>query len=102
MTEIHEGKHPSEAEYIKIAAILALITAGEVGVYYISSLRRLLVPILVTMAIVKFTMVAMWFMHLKFDNRLFRNFFLLGLVLALVVFAIALATFSVVIPDAPA
>ncbi len=102
MPETHESKHPSELEYIKIAVILAVVTALEVGVYYVPSFKRLLVPILLTMAVVKFAMVAMWFMHLKFDNRLFRRFFVLGLVLALVVFAIALATFSVVIPDVPA
>lgn len=102
MAGTHEREHPSEGEYVKIAAILAAITALEVGVYYVSSLRRLLIPILLTMAFVKFGMVALWFMHLKFDNRLFRRFFVLGLVLALVVFAVALATFSVVIPDVPA
>jgi len=96
------GTHPSEKEYIKIAVILSIVTALEVGVYYVPSLKRLLVPILLTMAVVKFALVAMWFMHLKFDNPLFRRFFVLGLVLALVVFGIALATFSAVIPDVPA
>lgn len=90
----HEEHHPKEKEYIKIAVILAIVTAAEVGVYYVPSLRSLLVPILLSMAVVKFAMVAMWFMHLKFDSKTFRRFFVLGIVLALAVFGIVLWTFT--------
>lgn len=93
MSQAHD-KHPSEREYVKIAVILGVITAAEVGVVYVSSLQSLLRPILSVMMIVKFAMVALWFMHLKFDSRVFRRFFVLGIVLALLVFAIVLWTFS--------
>jgi hypothetical protein len=41
----------------------------------------------------KFALVALWFMHLKFDSRLFRRLFVAGLLIALAVFAIVLGTF---------
>ena len=40
----------------------------------------------------KFSMVVLWFMHLKFDNRIFSTMFILGFILALSVFTVALAT----------
>ncbi len=46
-----------------------------------------------TFAIVKFTTVVAFFMHLRFDSRLFRRLFVLGLVLAIFVFTIVLTTF---------
>ena len=99
MSQAHE-KHPSDKEYIKIALILGAITAAEVAVVYISSLKSLIRPILSVMMVVKFAMVALWFMHLKFDSKIFRRFFLLGIILALAVFGIVLVTFSNVVRPA--
>ena len=98
----HEENHPKDKEYVKIAVILAVVTAAEVGVYYVSALKALLVPILLSMAFVKFVMVAMWFMHLKFDSKTFRRFFVLGIVLALIVFGIVLWTFTFAVRPAVA
>jgi len=100
--EVQTHKHPSEIEYVKIAVFLAVVTAAEVGVYYINSLKPYLRPILGVMMVVKFIYVAAWFMHLKFDSKVFRRFFILGIVLALLVFGVVLLTFTVVIPDTPA
>lgn len=99
MSQAHD-KHPSDKEYVKIALILGAITAAEVAVVYISSLKSLIRPILSVMMVVKFSMVALWFMHLKFDSRIFRRFFLLGIILALVVFGTVLVTFSTVVRPA--
>jgi cytochrome c oxidase subunit 4 len=87
--------HPAPFEYVKIAVVLAAITAAEVVVYYITSLRRLIVPLLLTMSFVKFSLVALWYMHLKFDDRLFRRLFMVGIVLALVVYGVVLSTFFI-------
>jgi cytochrome c oxidase subunit 4 len=87
--------HPSELEYIKIAAVLALITGAEVAVYYAKSLGSLLAIILVVLSVAKFSLVVLWFMHLRFDSRLFRRLFVTGLVLALFVYTIVLTTFHV-------
>ncbi|MDP9069556.1 MAG: cytochrome C oxidase subunit IV family protein [Actinomycetota bacterium] len=88
---LHE--HPSPRKYVWIAIILAIVTAAEVAIYYIPALESLLVPFLIAFALIKFIMVALYFMHLKFDSKLFRRFFVTGVVLALVVFTVVLLTF---------
>jgi cytochrome c oxidase subunit IV len=84
--------HPEPRQYVTIALVLAVITAVEVSVYYITSVRDLLVPMLLTMSVVKFMLVALWFMHLRFDSHVFRRFFMIGVVLALIVFAVVLVS----------
>lgn len=92
--EEHElAHHPSDRQYVNIAIILAIITALEVAIYYVPALEDLLVPFLLAFAAIKFVMVVSWFMHLRFDSPLFKRLFLTGIVLALVVFTVALVTF---------
>ncbi len=87
--------HPSDWEYVKVALVLAAITLAEVLVYYVESLEGLLVPILAVMSIAKFAIVVLWFMHLRFDSRLFRRLFVTGIALAVFVYTIVLSTFHV-------
>jgi cytochrome c oxidase subunit 4 len=87
--------HPTEWEYIKVAIVLAVITLAEVLIYYVESLGDLLNYILIVMSIVKFALVVLWFMHLRFDSRLFRRLFFTGLALAGFVYFIVLMTFHV-------
>ena len=82
----------SNAGYIKIALILAAITALEVSTYYVD-FGRLFMPALMIMMVVKFIIVVSYFMHLKFDNKLFTWIFYAGLILAIGVYCVALATF---------
>jgi len=77
-----EHSHPGAREYIQIAVVLTLITALEVFVYYIHALRPLLPPILLVLSATKFALVVMFYMHLKFDSRLFTAMFVFGLVTA--------------------
>ena len=44
------------------------------------------------LALIKFAMVAAYFMHLKFDSPLLRRLFITGIVLAGVVYTVALVT----------
>lgn len=95
-TESHEDTHKhgmSDAGYIKIAVILAAITALEVSTYYVD-FGPLFLPSLIIMMVVKFFMVVSYFMHLKFDNKLFSLMFYIGLGLAIFVYVAALATFK--------
>ena len=46
------------------------------------------------MMVIKFVMVVSYFMHLKFDNKMFSFLFYAGLVLAIGVYAAFLATFK--------
>ncbi|MCA1692303.1 MAG: cytochrome C oxidase subunit IV family protein [Actinobacteria bacterium] len=80
---------------MKVALVLAAITLGEVAVYYVESLEGLLVPILIAMSVVKFGLVVLWFMHLRFDSRLFRRLFLTGIFLALFCYMIFLTSLHV-------
>jgi cytochrome c oxidase subunit 4 len=82
----------SNAGYVRIALILAAITALEVSTYYVD-FGRLFMPALMIMMVVKFIMVVSYFMHLKFDNKLFSWIFYAGLILAIGVYCVALATF---------
>ena len=60
--------------------------------YYIDALDDVLIPILIVLSALKFSMVVMWFMHLRFDNRLFSGLFVGGLMLAAALFVVVLAT----------
>lgn len=91
-TEQHEHGM-TDAGYIKIAVILAAITALEVSTYYVD-FGPLFMPALMIMMVVKFVMVVSYFMHLKFDSKLFSFLFYTGLGLALFVYITALATFK--------
>jgi cytochrome c oxidase subunit 4 len=72
--------------------VLAAITGLEVAVYYVTALGRILVPVLIALAASKFILVVLFFMHLKFDNRLFSTMFTAGFILAICVFCVVLAT----------
>jgi len=88
--------HPSDWAYVKIAVVLAAITALEVFTYFETVLDWgvALVPSLIFMMVVKFYLVATWFMHLRFDNKLFGRMFTAGLVLAVGVYLVTLTVFE--------
>jgi cytochrome c oxidase subunit 4 len=93
--EEHVHEHPSDMLYVKVALILGVITAFEVGTYFIEeATTTLLVGVLMPMMIAKFLIVTSYFMHLKYDNPLFKRVFFFGLILAAVVFLIMLSTFE--------
>jgi cytochrome c oxidase subunit 4 len=93
-TTAEEHEHGmSDAGYVRIAIILAVITALEVSTYYVD-FGPFFMPALLTMMVVKFVMVVSYFMHLKFDNKIFGFLFYTGLGLALFVYFAALATFK--------
>ena len=77
-----EGAHPTVSTYIRVAIILALITLIEVGVFYLDFNRTAFILVFVFMSGVKFAIVIMFYMHLKFDNILFSRLFLGGLAIA--------------------
>jgi cytochrome c oxidase subunit 4 len=86
--DAHSG-HPTPATYFKVAMILSAITAAEVGIFYVTWLSYGIIPILAIMSIAKFVIVGMFYMHLKYDNRLFSGLFVTGLLLATaVIFAL--------------
>ncbi len=78
------GGHPQAGPrtYLAIAAFLVLLTVMEVAVFYIPALARVLVPLLVFLAIAKFALVAMFYMHLRFDSPWFSYVFVFPIVIA--------------------
>ncbi|MFT4656555.1 MAG: cytochrome c oxidase subunit 4 [Candidatus Aldehydirespiratoraceae bacterium] len=82
----------SDNRYIVIAAILAIVTAAEVAASYIE-LGPAFIPLLLFMMAFKFYVVVSFFMHLRFDHKVFSFMFYIGLFMALFVYIAALSTF---------
>jgi cytochrome c oxidase subunit 4 len=89
------GAHPTEATYIKIAMILAAVTGIEVALYYTSFNQQATNAMLIALAGIKFVMVAAYFMHLKFDNKVLRRLFTTGFILASLCYVAYLWTLGV-------
>ena len=92
----HDEPHiPSDLYFIKTALILAFVTALETSTYWWpKSMHGFATPSLLIMMTIKFFMILLVFMHLKFDNKLFSLMFYIGLVLAVGVYLVALLTFQ--------
>ncbi len=91
----HDDGHWTDLSYIYLAIALAGVTALEVVMSYtIDFWGPMFLPILLLLMLVKFFAVVMFFMHLRFDNRLFSVMFYLGLGLAVTVYTITLFTFK--------
>ncbi len=88
---VAEGHLPAST-YITVGMILAGITGIEVAVYYIGALKGALLGILVSLSALKFALVAMWFMHLRFDSKIFSYLFVGGLALVTALLIVVLAT----------
>ncbi|HEV7992063.1 MAG TPA: cytochrome C oxidase subunit IV family protein [Gemmatimonadaceae bacterium] len=78
-------EHPTWSTYWKVALILTLITMVEVWIYYIPSFvaSRAFVPALLIMSAVKFFTVVAFYMHLRYDHKLFRVLFTGPLIIAM-------------------
>jgi cytochrome c oxidase subunit 4 len=88
----HPGAHPQPAEYVVIGIILAFITAFEVALFYVDVNHAFLAVMLILLSAAKFLLVVGFFMHLRFDSRLFSTMFFAGLILAFSVFIVVMAT----------
>ena len=79
-----EKEHPTWSTYWKVATILTLITVVEVWVYYTPFAKSpLFVPALLIMSAVKFGIVVLFYMHLKYDHKLFKALFTGPLMIAM-------------------
>ena len=86
----HEARHPTFKQYVVVAVILFTVTIVEflliwdrVGIS--DDLGVTKIPLLVVLSAFKFAVVIMYYMHLKFEARLFSGVFLAGLALAFLV-----------------
>jgi len=98
MAEEHHAAHPGPAQYVKIAIVLAVLTAFEVALFYISDavgLGWINTALLLVLAFLKFVIVIGWYMHLRFEKSTLSRFFTIGFVLAFSLYAIVLISFGV-------
>lgn len=100
--QVEKSHGPSAKELVKIAVILAVITALEVSWSYFpfwdgadGVTRYVEVIGLVIMMMAKFVIVAAWFMHLKFDHKVITGVFYFGFIVAVTVYVGALTTFEI-------
>ena len=86
VSEAHSDEHVSVKTYVQVAIVLALMTAAEVALLYLPDGMRpprwSLLIVLLLLSAFKFGIVASFFMHLRYDNRLYAGFFVGGLVVA--------------------
>jgi cytochrome c oxidase subunit 4 len=90
-----EHSHPRAAVYAKVGLVLFVLTALEVGLYEItygehagssaSAIQPFFVPLLLLLSAFKFALVAMYYMHLKQDSKLFSGIFVFPLTIAAVI-----------------
>jgi cytochrome c oxidase subunit IV len=92
-----EHPHPSPFKYVMIAVVLVIVTAAEVWTSYLDEVlaSEVIIVLLLTFGLLKFAMVAAWYMHLKTDQPIFRRFFVLGAVSAILLYLVVLLTLHV-------
>jgi cytochrome c oxidase subunit IV len=93
----HAGEHTwTDKKYVMVAVYLSIFTAVEVGLSYFHPSFAPWLPtvLLIVLMIVKFITVVLFFMHLRFDDKMFGRLFWSGLILAVVVYVAALTTFQ--------
>ncbi|CAN5201583.1 hypothetical protein BH18ACT5_BH18ACT5_09920 [soil metagenome] len=98
MAEEHHVAHPTPAQYVKIAVGLALLTAVEVGLFYINnalSLGWINTAALLLLAFLKFVVVVGWYMHIRYEKSTVSRFFVFGFALAFSLYAVVLISFGV-------
>jgi cytochrome c oxidase subunit IV len=91
-----EKPHPTWKQYRWVALILTVITIVEVWAYYIPEFvaSRLFVPSLLIMSAAKFAIVVLFYMHLRYDHRLFRALFTGPLIIAITTVIVLLFLFA--------
>ncbi len=90
MTEADDPEHtdhPDSSQYIVIGIILAVFTAIEVAISFSAVPTEVAIPSLIVLTVLKFLLVILWFMHLRFDSGWYRRLFAFGLAVALAIYA---------------
>lgn len=96
---VHPGEHhshgPSDGQYFTIFWILVVLTALEVSTeWWPENIRPVAVTVLIILMVIKFFLVALFFMHLKWDPALLKRVFYFAMVVALAVYIAALSAMN--------
>jgi len=81
-----ERPHVSNTVYLIVGGFLVVLTAMEITVSYIHALRPVMVPLLSVLALAKFALIALFFMHLRYEKWALNTMFGFPLIVASVVF----------------
>ncbi len=84
-------KHISTTTYVIVFVTLAVLTAIEIT---ISQLPIPKVPLLVPLALIKASLVALFYMHLRTDRRLFGYLFVFGAIVGISLILSLMVLFS--------
>jgi cytochrome c oxidase subunit 4 len=96
--DAHTKPHPTPKQYVEIALILGVLTAVEVGLYYIERAgvsATIVYPTLIILAILKFVIVVAFYMHVRYEKGFIARFFSVGFFGALMLYTVVLGTFGV-------
>jgi cytochrome c oxidase subunit 4 len=85
--------HPN---YLGVFLALVFLTALEVAITYLPLPK---IPILIPLALLKAGLVALFYMHLKFDRRIFSILFAMGLLIGIGMLLAFVALFNPVLID---
>jgi len=70
--------------YMRVFVFLIILTVAEVGAAMVLATSSAKVPLLIALAIAKATLVAMYYMHLRFEGRLLRFIAIFPLILSII------------------
>ncbi len=84
-----EQVHSRRRDYVIVFVVLGILTATEVLVAK-SLAESVRIPILLLLAAGKGALVVLYYMHLKFDSRIFSFFFAMAIFLLAIPFALIL------------
>src|SRR5918992_2967922 len=90
------GRHPTFKQYVMVATILFVITIIEFGIIVPQGLQGSAVAVapLIILSAIKFSIVVMFYMHLRFDSKLYTWIFVGGLSLGALVLIAMLFLFD--------
>ncbi|HKF29171.1 MAG TPA: cytochrome C oxidase subunit IV family protein [Candidatus Binataceae bacterium] len=86
--------HPGVGIYLMVAVFLVVLTVMEITVFYVPALKTVIVPVLLILAAAKFALIAMFFMHLKYDSWTLSWIFVFPLTIAALLAASLLMLFA--------
>ena len=100
---VHPGEAhshgPSDTTYFQVFLILVALTTLEVSTYFWddwfnANTKAVAVPVLLGLMVIKFFLVALYFMHLKYDPKMLKRVFYTGMLFAIFVYAVALTAMN--------
>ena len=106
----HSQPHPTIKLYLIVFVWLFVITAVEVGLGYLSTgiefspeltlslPKELAYPGLLTLSAAKALLVALYYMHLRYDNRWFLGIMLISMPLAVLFILVVVLGFRILAP----